>query len=268
MLLLLCIFFVKETIDILPVGRLCQVWIGAIISHFFTFKILYIKSIWRWTSLTLNPNWHLYSSQLIVSFPSGLWLVHWRSTSSFTYLGKCHFHSSFSTILSMTIGHSLSSQPLIKPGLGELYPLGQLIHTDNAVGIRINPVWQFYQIALRSPNSPVHYHPKSSLTFLWWKIVKFCGLVFTKECLVVVVMVEVIMMLEIHIFSFASRCNNWIHHSPPPCQRVVFREGHDHALSHAPVLARTEPEIDIKQYNIRLKMKLLIFQVYYLTGKL
>ena len=147
MLLLLCIFFVKETIDILPVGRLSQVWIGAIISHFFTFKTLYIKSIWRWTSLTLNPNWHLYSSQLIVSFPSGLWLVHWRSTSSFTYLGKCHFHSSFSTILSMTNGHSLSSQPLIKPGLGELYPLGQLIHTDNAVGIRINPVWQFYQIA-------------------------------------------------------------------------------------------------------------------------
>ena len=87
MLLLLCIFFVKETIDILPVGRLSQVWIGAIISHFFTFITLYIKSIWRWTSLTLNPNWHLYSSQLIVSFPSGLWLVHWRSTSSFTYLG-------------------------------------------------------------------------------------------------------------------------------------------------------------------------------------
>ena len=29
---------------------------------------------------------NLYSSQLMVSFPSGLWLVHWRSTSSFTYL--------------------------------------------------------------------------------------------------------------------------------------------------------------------------------------
>ena len=94
-------------------------------------------------------------------------------------------------------------------------------------------------------NAPVHNHPKSSLAFLRSEVVKLVSLLFTKECLVIVVMVKVVMMLKDVIFLARK---NWFCNMLfpaeiiPPCQTVVSHAGPCHAPSHAQVLAHTEPD--------------------------
>ena len=53
-------------------------------------------------------------------------------------------------------------------------------------------------------NAPVHNHPKSSLAFLRSEVVNLVSLLFTKECLVIVVMVKVIVMLKEDMFALGE----------------------------------------------------------------
>ena len=168
MFFLLSIFLIKEPIDILPEKRTDELQ----------------------RDLTLQD---LYSSQLIVSFPSGLWLVHWRSTSSFTYLGISN-HTCFSTLLLIPLCYSIWD-------LWSNLVWVNLIHLASSSWLTIPSAFSsilFQMVHFRILELGINLHQGDIITCPRWPPISF------------------------------DSPQDWVHQTPPPGPRQGTPRGHSH----------------------------------------